>query len=331
MIKRAVFVVMFGVALYLLIPRLGGLQHDLAALSHANISLMLLGVGAEAASIAAYILLYRSLLRAEHAEVGFFAAGRGVMSAFLVSHLVPAGAAAGTVVNVRTMEREGVPPRRTGLALALCVFVSDMALAALFLLGLIYSAIKTHLAAGYIAVLIIMIPLLVALFGFVFALAFHRDAAARVVHRVGRALHHISKRLDPDALARGAAELATEGRAALSGRRFLFAMSLALSNWMLDILVLYWFFLAVGHHQPFGALLVAYVVANLAAAIPLTPSGLGFVEATLIAISVGFGAPRHLAVAAILGYRLVNFWLPIPVGLAAYIHSRATTTAPRKT
>src|SRR5438105_15117201 len=111
MIKRALFVVAFGVALYLLIPRLGGLQHDLAALRQANVTLMLLGVAAEAASIVAYIFLYRSLLRAEHAEVGFFAAARGVMSAFLVSHLVPAGAAAGTVVNVRTMEREGVPPR----------------------------------------------------------------------------------------------------------------------------------------------------------------------------------------------------------------------------
>ena len=252
MIKRALFVIAFGVALYLLIPRLGGLQHDLAALRHANISLMLLGVAAEAASLAAYVVLYRSLLRAEHAEVGFLAAGRGVMSAFLVSHLVPAGAAAGTVVNIRTMEREGVPARRTGLALAMCVVLSDMALAFLFLVGLVYSAIKTHLAAGYVAVLVVMIPLLVALFGLVFALAFHRDAAARIVRRVGRALHHISKRLDPDALARGAEELAAEARAALSGRRFLFAMSLALSNWVLDILVLYWFFLAVGHHQRFG-------------------------------------------------------------------------------
>jgi len=34
------------------------------------------------------------------------------------------------------------------------------------------------------------------------------------------------------------------------------------------------------------------------------------------------GAPRQIAVVAVLGYRLVNFWLPLPVGLVAYIHSR---------
>jgi uncharacterized protein (TIRG00374 family) len=113
----------------------------------------------------------------------------------------------------------------------------------------------------------------------------------------------------------------------LTGRRFLVAMGLALGNWLLDIGVLYLFFLALGHHQHFGALLVAYAVANIAAAIPITPAGLGFVEATLIAVSVGFGAPRQIAVVAVLGYRLVNFWLPLPVGLAAYIRSRAGTPA----
>src|ERR1041384_5825113 len=106
MIRRALFVIGLGVALYLLIPRLGGLSRDVEALRHAHIPLMLLGVVAEAASILSYVALYRSLLRAEEAEVGLLAAGRGVMSAFLVSHLVPGGAAAGTVVNVRTMELE---------------------------------------------------------------------------------------------------------------------------------------------------------------------------------------------------------------------------------
>ena len=40
-------------------------------------------------------------------------------------------------------------------------------------------------------------------------------------------------------------------------------------------------------------------------------------------VSVAFGAPRQISVVAVLGYRLVNFWLPLPVGLAAYITSRA--------
>ena len=99
MIKRALMVIVAGVAIYLLVPRLGGLSRDAAALRHANVWLALLGIAAEVASIAAYVTLYRSLLRAEHAEVPWLAAGRGVMSAFLISHVLPGGSAAGTVVN----------------------------------------------------------------------------------------------------------------------------------------------------------------------------------------------------------------------------------------
>jgi glycosyltransferase 2 family protein len=328
MIKRVLMVVVAGVAIYLLVPRLGGLSRDAAALRHANLWLVLVGVAAETASIASYVTLYRSLLRAEHVEVPWLAAGRGVMSAFLISHVFPGGAAAGTVVNVRTMEREGISPRRTGLALVLVVLLSDIGLALIFLAGLIYSLVKQHVAAGYFAVALVVIPILVALVGVAFLLAFRRDLGARAVRRIARLLHRFVHRIDPDSLARHAEELADEARAALTGKRLLVAMGLALANWLLDIAVLYLFFLALGHHQHFGALLVAYAVANMAAAIPLTPAGLGFVEATLIAVSVAFGAPREIAVVAVLGYRLVNFWLPLPVGLAAYIHSRATPSEP---
>ena len=324
MIKRVLMVVAAGVAIYLLVPRLGGLSRDAAALRHANFYLVGLGILAEAASLAAYVQLFRDCLRAENEEVPWFAAARGVMSAFLISHVLPGGAATGTIVNVRAMEREGVSARKTGLALVLVVVMSDMALALIFLAGLIYSLAKQRLPVGYIAVVAIVIPLLVTLVGVVFLLTFRRDLGARAVRRIGRILHRVFHRIDPDALERQAEELVDQARAALSGRRFLVAMGLALANWLLDIGVLYLFFLALGHHQHFGALLVAYAVANMAAAIPLTPSGLGFVEATLIAVSVAFGAPRQIAVVAILGYRLVNFWLPLPVGLAAYIRSRAT-------
>jgi len=328
MIKRALMVIVAGVAIYLLVPRLGGLSRDAAALRHANVWLALLGIAAEVASIAAYVTLYRSLLRAEHAEVPWLAAGRGVMSAFLISHVLPGGSAAGTVVNVRTMEREGVPPRRTGLALVLAVLLSDIGLGLIFLAGVIYSLAKQHLAAGYVAVALIVIPILAVLVAVVFLLAFRRELGASAVRRIARLLHRFIHRIDPDALARSAEEIADEAREALTGKRFLIAMGLALANWLLDIFVLYLFFLALGHHQHFGALLVAYALANMAAAIPLTPAGLGFVEATLIGVSVAFGAPREVAVVAVLGYRLVNFWLPLPVGLVAYIHSRATPSEP---
>ena len=59
-------------------------------------------------------------------------------------------------------------------------------------------------------------------------------------------------------------------------------------------------------------------VANLLAAIPITPGGLGVVEAVLTATLVGFGLDRGTAAIGVVTYRLAAFWLPIPLGALAY-------------
>ena len=63
---------------------------------------------------------------------------------------------------------------------------------------------------------------------------------------------------------------------------------------------------------------MAYGLANVLAVIPITPGGLGVIEATLTSVLVGFGTPRGVAT-GVIAYRLVNFWLPIPLGGLAYL------------
>jgi uncharacterized protein (TIRG00374 family) len=57
--------------------------------------------------------------------------------------------------------------------------------------------------------------------------------------------------------------------------------------------------------------------------IPFTPGGLGFVEAGLTGLLALAGATAHQAVVATLAYRLLVFWLPLPLGGLAYaLHRR---------
>src|SRR6266700_1950343 len=63
---------------------------------------------------------------------------------------------------------------------------------------------------------------------------------------------------------------------------------------------------------------LAYVAAELLAMIPLTPGGLGFVEAGLVGTLTLAGVPAHDALTATLLYRLVAYLLPLPVGGFAY-------------
>lgn len=48
-------------------------------------------------------------------------------------------------------------------------------------------------------------------------------------------------------------------------------------------------------------------------------------------ITVGFGAPRATAVLAVLGYRIVNYWLPLIPGAIAYIRLRLRRATDGKT
>ena len=68
--------------------------------------------------------------------------------------------------------------------------------------------------------------------------------------------------------------------------------------------------------------LLAYVGAAVLGMIPLTPGGLGFVEAGLTALLALAGVPGPEAVLATLAYRLVAYWLPLLVGPIAYVFYR---------
>src|SRR5437588_10763120 len=114
-VRRGLIILVLGVVLYLLVPRLGGLHRVLIALRGANPWLMAAGVVLEAGSLLAYALLYRTILAAEGSAVPLLPVSEVPLASFLVSHLVPGGSAAGTVVNVRVMRDRGVPPSTTGL------------------------------------------------------------------------------------------------------------------------------------------------------------------------------------------------------------------------
>ena len=143
--------------------------------------------------------------------------------------------------------------------------------------------------------------------------------------------NHVRPGIDPDQVGQTSSRLASLARTALTGRAFAVSFGLAAGDLLFDLLSLDLVFLALRYQPGFGPLAVAYATANIASAIPLTPGGLGIIEVTLVAVTVGFGAPRATAVLAVLGYRIVNYWLPLIPGAIAYIRLRLRPGADGKT
>jgi len=110
---------------------------------------------------------------------------------------------------------------------------------------------------------------------------------------------------------------------AVLGRQWWKALLAAAGRWVLDFLTLLAALYAIGSHTRPSLVLLAFCAAQLLGTLPLTPGGLGFVEAGLTGTLALAGVGAGPAVVATLAYRLVSFWLPIPAGgAAAVVHRR---------
>jgi len=74
---------------------------------------------------------------------------------------------------------------------------------------------------------------------------------------------------------------------------------------------------AVGGTLPFVQVAAVFLGGSLVASAAPVPGGLGAVEAVLIAGLSGLGMGPGAAASAVLTYRLLTFWLTVPIGWAA--------------
>ena len=229
------------------------------------------------------------------------------------SKVVPGGAATGGVVQGRMLVASGRPVGHvtsallatgllsTGVLLTLPVVTVPALLigpppARQMQLGLVVSLVVGVVIIG-IGVILLALPRVLATVGYVTGGLVHP-----VVHRV---------------TAQGTALMLSRQRvrvaAAFHGHWYR-AVLAAAGNRMLDYAALIAALVAVGAHARPSEVLLAYVVAMALAMVPLTPGGLGFVETGLTGTLVLAGVDADAAVVATLLYRLMSFWLPIPVG-----------------
>ena len=300
---------------YLVVPQLAGPRKLLHLLTQVNPGLLFAGAGLEVAALLCYARLTQAVLPPT-SPVGFFTIFRIQMTTLSVSHCAPGGSAAGTALGYRLLTQFGATPSDAGFALGVQGIGSAVVLNVILWLALIVSIPVWGFSAVYLLAALVGFFLLVASGALVYALTRGEDRIGLLLERAANHLPFI----DGEALHRSFDELAD--RLADLGRRrdcLVSALVWATLNWLLDAASLLVFVGAFGHWVNPDGLLVAYGLANVLAVIPLTPGGLGVIEATLTTLLVGFGTQRGVAALGVVVYRLVNFWAPIPFGGLAYI------------
>jgi hypothetical protein len=318
-------VVLFFVLEYLLLPEIASARKSINLLGRVDIPWLILATGLEFCALGAYAELTRAVLSPDAPKR--FRLFRINMSSLAISHVVPGGTAPGAAVAYRLLTESGVSGSTAAFGLATQGIGSAVVLNVIFWFFLLISIPLRGYNPLYGFAAIAGVLLLAAFGGVVLLLVRGQGQAAHYLHRMARRLPF----LNPDRLSSLIQNVADRLKLLLGNRQLLVrAMLWAASNWLLDAASLWVFLLAFGHAVSPVDLLVAYGLANILAVIPITPSGLGVVEGVLIPTLAGFGVPKATAVVGVLAWRLVNFWLPIPLGGVAYFSLRFSPLARRR-
>lgn len=110
----------------------------------------------------------------------------------------------------------------------------------------------------------------------------------------------------------------------VAARYWTLALTAALANWSAELLCLVFVARALELNLGIIPLAATFLSAQLVRQIPLTPGGIGLIEASLLTGLIAAGATATSAAAAVLAYRLLSCWLVVKIGLLSWLYLRNT-------
>ena len=316
---RVVFLFVSAVTLYLLLPRILDVFDAWTELQTISWPWFVVMAGFQLGSFVCMWWLIRIALP----QADWFTAATSQMAGAAAAKAVPGGAAIGAALQFRMLAASGVRMGTAGSTMAATSIVSTGTLFALPFVALVLAFFGAPIPEGLVLVAWaggILFLVLMAL-GVV---AVNTDRPLEVIGaRLERLVDRVARHRGTDHRFSVARVLAERDRVkAALGERWAQALVASSGNWLLDYLALVAALQALDARPRMSLVLLAYAAAVVGGMIPITPGGLGFVEAGLVGTLTLAGVPAPDALVATLAYRLVTYWLPLPAGLAAYIAFR---------
>jgi uncharacterized protein (TIRG00374 family) len=295
---------------FVVIPQFIDAAHDLHEIRGLSPWSLLLALALELASLAAYGALtwcvldprdrprYGTVVRVDLAGVG-------------TTNAIPAGGAFALAVRYRLLAAAGSSPSSIVGGIAVEVILSNLLLGAVFALGLLLSLASLppspyyQLAGAFMVVIFGGAAIALAV-----AVRRRERVTAAVAARAGRLPEAWRERLVTfvdDAVGSVAA-------LAVDRRRFGAAVLWGAANPLLDAAALWVLLAAFGYRADPGQLLLVYGLVGILAIVPITPGGLGVVEGVMVPLLVSLGSTYQIAILGVIAWRLLQFWMPMPLG-----------------
>jgi uncharacterized protein (TIRG00374 family) len=314
-LERVLAVAVAGTAIYLVLPKLIAVLGEWPRLSTLNPVWFTVALAAEIASFTCNFALQRLALRTK----GWFAVVCAGLAGNAVTNSLPGGDAAGAAVQFRMLTAAGFDTDTAvgGLTTFSLLGVGGLLALPVFVLPAVLAGVPVSRGLAHTALLGLAGFVLYAICGVILLrtdrpLAVVGRAAQTIWNRLTRGRRPVTG-LDSRLLAE------RDTIRTVLGRHWRQAVVLTAGRLGLDYGCLLAALRATGASPRPSLVLLAYSAAGIVALFPLTPGGLGIVEASLSGLLILAGVQPAYAFLATLAYRIASYWLPLLAGPPAYL------------
>ncbi len=323
-LKTMLIVVVLVAAIYIVVPKIAGLEDGIAKLGEARRSWIAVGVLATIASFGAYVALFRGVVGEDVLNLEWRESYQITMAGLAATRLFSAGGAGGILLTYWALRKAGMERRESArrmvafLVLLYAVYVlAVIVFGVLLRIGVLPGdgpasiTIIPAAVAGLVLVSVLLIALIPA------------DLQRRLDRRTGEG--RVARVMTwlaalPATLATG---IRTSWQFVRHPRSGWLPIVGAVGFWAANIMILWASFKSLGVSVPLGEIVVGFFVGMAANLLP-APAGVGAVDGGLIGAFAILGFPLETVIAAVLIYRLLAFYLPVPPGIIAFFQLRRT-------
>jgi uncharacterized protein (TIRG00374 family) len=324
LIQTFIAVILLVVAIYVLLPRVVGLEGALNRIGDGEPVWIVIGVAFNLVAFAAYVALFRGVVGENVIQLRWNESYQITMAGLAATRLFSAGGAGGIILTYWALRKAGMERRQSACRMvAFLVLLYSVYLVALIVFGIL---LRTGVLSGEAPLSGTIIPaalsaVVIAIFLLMALLP--GDIERRIARQTSGRFGAIAQRLGtaPATLASGTRTAIAFVRHPSSGA---LAVGGAIGFWAANIGILWASFHAFDVAVPLGVVVQGFFLGMLANLIPFAPGGVGAVDAGMIGAFVLFGIPSTEVFAAVLTYRVIAFWLPIPPGIIAFFQLRKT-------
>jgi uncharacterized protein (TIRG00374 family) len=324
LIQTFVAVILLVVAIYVLFPRVVGLEGALDKIGDGDSLWIAIGIAFNLAAFAAYVALFRGVVGEKVIHLRWNESYQITLAGLAATRLFSAGGAGGIVLTYWALRKAGMERRQAVCRMvAFLVLLYSVYMVALIIFGVL---LRTGVLSGEAPLSGTIIPAAlsaVLIVVFLLMALLPDDIERRIEGHTSGRFGAIAQRLAtaPATLAQGTRTAIAFVRHPSSGA---LAVGGAIGFWAANIAILWASFHAFDVSVPLGVVIQGFFLGMLANLIPFAPGGVGAVDAGMIGAFVLFGLPSTEVFAAVLTYRVIAFWLPIPPGIIAFFQLRNT-------